>query len=515
MTSVDRQVPAPGRHDPLLFSPARVLILLIVTTAAARIVIAAVNGLGIDEAYSVGNARILSLAYVDHPPLHLWIAGLAARLAGSEAALVVRLPFIALFAGSTWLMFRLGRVLYGEEAGLWAAIWLNLAPVFGIVHAGGVLPDGPLIFFLLAAANVLADICFTRTARPMLAWPGVGVLAGLALLSKYSAVFFCLGTFVYLLTVPRQRPWLATAGPWLALLAAALVFSPAIVWNAEHGLASFAFQGNRAAAGAGGGNVLRQIGGQMLYLSPWLFVPFAIALVRSLVRGPRDERAWFLAMLAIGPIAVFTTIAIWSPGLPHWPMPGWLFALALPPLTPRRAFLRAFAAAAGVVSGLVALAFAIQGSGLGIPHATLQRWKLLDPTVDLVDWKALPETLAARGLLGPGTHVAAPEWRTAGKASYALGPTVPVFCLCADPHHFPFREDPGDAEGRDVLLVWPATENPDWRPALADIFDRVEPLPPIAVTRAGETVLTLDLSLGRNFHRSDHATLVDRNRNPP
>jgi hypothetical protein len=152
----------------------RVVLVIILATAAARIVLAVVNGLGVDEAYSVGNARILSLGYIDHPPLHMWIAGLAMRLAGSEGALVVRLPFIALFAGSTWLMYRLGRVLHGERAGLWAAVWLNLAPVFSLVHAGGVLPDGPLIFCLLASANVVAGILF---GEPSLGsapgcWPG-------------------------------------------------------------------------------------------------------------------------------------------------------------------------------------------------------------------------------------------------------------------------------------------------------------------------------------------------------
>jgi 4-amino-4-deoxy-L-arabinose transferase-like glycosyltransferase len=338
-------------------SARRVVLIIILVTAAARIVIAAVNGLGIDEAYSVGNARILSLAYVDHPPLHMWIVWLAAWVAGSEAALVVRLPFITLFAGSTWLMYRLGRVLHGEQAGLWAAVWLNVVPVFSLVHAGGVLPDGPLIFFLLATANVLAGIFFGRSPRPTVAWLGAGTLAGLALLSKYNAIFLCLGTFAFLLTVPRHRHWLATPGPWLALLAALIVSSPAIVWNLQHGMAGFAFQGGRVAAGANGGNALGQIGGQALYLSPWLFVPFAIALVRSLIRGPEDEKDWFLAMLAVGPIAVFTLIAIWSPGLPHWPMPGWLFALALPPLTTRPPFLRGFAIASGAILGVVALGF--------------------------------------------------------------------------------------------------------------------------------------------------------------
>jgi hypothetical protein len=303
--------------------------------------------------------------------------------------------------------------------------------------------------------------------------------------------------------------WLATPGPWLALLAALIVSSPAIVWNLQHGMAGFAFQGGRVAAGANGGNALGQIGGQALYLSPWLFVPFAIALVRSLIRGPEDEKDWFLAMLAVGPIAVFTLIAIWSPGLPHWPMPGWLFALALPPLTTRPPFLRGFAIASGAILGVVALGFAVQGSGLGLAQSTLQRWQMSDPTVELVDWRALPEALAVRGLLGPGTFVAAPRWRAAGKASYALGPAVPVFCLCVAPHHFPFRADIHAANGKDVVLVWPTSESADWQPPLEESFDSVEPLDPVVITRRGEPVLTLDLALGRHFRPAERTVFED------
>ena len=57
---------------------------------------------------------------------------------------MVRLPFVALFALSTLLVYRLGALAGSPAAGLWAAVALNLAPVFGITTGGWVLPDGPL-----------------------------------------------------------------------------------------------------------------------------------------------------------------------------------------------------------------------------------------------------------------------------------------------------------------------------------------------------------------------------------
>ena len=95
----------------------RLLWLLIVGTTALRIAFGAALGLGVDESYMVASGRVLSLGYFDHPPAAWWLSWGAAHLFGSEAAIVVRLPFIALFALSTWLMYRLGAAIADARAG--------------------------------------------------------------------------------------------------------------------------------------------------------------------------------------------------------------------------------------------------------------------------------------------------------------------------------------------------------------------------------------------------------------
>src|SRR5215469_15163385 len=113
-----------------LKTPAGRLAILILVTFVVRLVFAWTLGLGIDESYMVAAGRIVQLSYFDHPPLAWWMAWAAAHLTGSETPLVVRLPFIALFAVTTFLMYRLTSVLFSPWAGLWAAVVLNLAPVF-------------------------------------------------------------------------------------------------------------------------------------------------------------------------------------------------------------------------------------------------------------------------------------------------------------------------------------------------------------------------------------------------
>src|SRR5271169_4140179 len=138
-----------------LKTPAGGAAVLVFATFLARLLFASALGLGIDESYMVAAGRKLQLSYFDHPPIAWWLAWGASHLAGSESAVVVRLPFIALFALTTLLMYRVTSALYGAPAGLWAAIVLNLVPVFGVTAASWVLPDGPLLAALLGATYCL------------------------------------------------------------------------------------------------------------------------------------------------------------------------------------------------------------------------------------------------------------------------------------------------------------------------------------------------------------------------
>src|SRR3954451_10167956 len=89
----------------------RPIFLLILVTTALRLAFAATTGLGVDESYMVAAGRAFSFGYFDHPPAAWWLSLAASHLTGSEAAVVVRLPFIMLFALTTWLMARLGEAV--------------------------------------------------------------------------------------------------------------------------------------------------------------------------------------------------------------------------------------------------------------------------------------------------------------------------------------------------------------------------------------------------------------------
>ncbi len=126
--------------------------------------------------------------------------------------------------------------------------------------------------------------------------------------------------------------WLATPWPFLAGLVALIVFSPVLIWNAQHHWVSFVFQGARS----GAPHLqfvapLALIGLQSLILAPWIFFPLAALFLRALWRGPAQERDFFLACLGAFPIVLFTLVALWSSHrvLPHWAAPGYLMIFPL------------------------------------------------------------------------------------------------------------------------------------------------------------------------------------------
>ena len=483
------------------------VLLLILATAAIRIAAGDAMGLGVDESYMVAAGRGLRWGYFDHPPAAWWLAWGAAHLAGSSAAVVVRLPFIALFGLSTWLMHRIGSVLYGPRSGLWAAVLLNIVPVFGVTAGGWVLPDGPLVTALLGALLCLIHALAAEARRADRWWIGAGLCAGLALFSKYSAALSIGGALVFLLTSPAHRRSFRGRGPYLAAVAAFVAFSPVLAWNAENGWASFVFQAGRADAVQFKPLApLATMAGEALFLLPWIWLPLIVVFVAGLRRGPADGRSWLLCCMAAPPILLFTAISAWSRNavLFHWASPGYLMLLPmLGDSVARRLSVgdrgtRFWLAgsAAFVAVALAVVATEIRFGWLPLVAEAFPPEK--NPEIEALNWASLRPALASRGLLG-AMPVAAFNWHDAGKIDYALGGAATVICLNQDGRQYGVDAPLSAFAGRDVLIV--ARQRDAQRIAShAAEFERIEPLPPpVTIDHAGRPAFALSLFVGRGF----------------
>lgn len=482
----------------------KAVVWLILSASLVRVGFAWALGLGIDESYMVATGRSLRFGYFDHPPASWWMQWAGAHLFGTEAPLAVRLPFVAAFALATWLMYRLGTAVADRRAGLWAAVLLSLSPVFGITTASWVLPDGPLDLALLGAAVCLVHALPARGAVAWAWWIGTGVCAGLALFSKYTAVLTIGGAFIYLLTSPVHRRWLARPEPYAAGLIALAVFAPVLVWNATHHWASLAFQGDRAL-----GLQFRPLqfvvvlGGEALFVLPWIWAPMMGCFFAALQRGPAVWRHWLLVCLGFPPILVFALIAVVSRDrvLFHWAAPGYLMLFPLlGGAVAARAHLRWVRRLVRhtAIFALTAVLVLSTQVRLNWMHPVIAAVARHDPDLAAIDWTSLRSQLVARGLLGAGVVVGVPNWSTGGKIAYALGPRVQVICLSPDARQFGFDAPATDFAGRTILVLAPG---PDAGRTLAGHFDSVSIMPPITIVDRGIVLGHVSVFLGHGLHR--------------
>jgi hypothetical protein len=478
------------------------IIVLVCATTLVRIAFAATTGLGVDESYMVTAGRVLCLGYFDHPPASWWLSRGAAHLFGTEAPVVVRLPFILLFAISQVLVWRIGCLVAGSRAGFWAAVALNLSPVFGVTTGSWVLPDGPLDAALLGAALCLLH-ALSADDRRFGWWAGTGLCAGLALCSKYTAVLPIGGAFLYLLTSRTHRRWLGRWQPYAAVGLAALVFAPVLIWNATHGWASFAFQGDRAVG-------LRfhpfapltTLGGEALFLLPWIWLPMMVLFIGGF-RSSAPPAHRLLVFLAAPPILAFALISAWSSQriLFHWAAPGYLMLFpllgeAIANRLDSPAVRRLIGATAALVLAATAIvSLQIQFDFLGGSVAAVMG---KDPTAEGLDWTSVRNDLRERGLLPPGTVAASLSWRDAGKLGYALGPDVTMLCLCRDSRQFGIAENVRGFAGRDVLVLLPdpvgrsLDEAKRW-------FSSIERLPETTIRLDGRVLRTVTVLRGHGL----------------
>ena len=284
-----------------------------------------------------------------------------------------------------------------------------------------------------------------------------GLFAGLAMLSKYHGALLFAGAGLFVLLSPRQRFWLATPWPYLAGLVALAVFSPVLIWNAQHHWVSFLFQGARS--GAPHLQLvapLALIGLQSLFLAPWIFFPLAALFLRALWRGPAQEKR-FLSRL--------------SRRLPDCPVhPGRALVEPSRPAALGRARLSDDVSAAGArdrdalacrrawprraLAAAAAFTLLAAGAVVALPHLPL---KMLagqrDPLIEMLGWDDFARALDSRGWRKDDMFVAATRWFEAGKLDVALHGDPPVLCLSDDPRGFAIVRDPKNFVGRDALIV--------------------------------------------------------------
>jgi 4-amino-4-deoxy-L-arabinose transferase-like glycosyltransferase len=264
--------------------PARISLALVALLLILRAVMAALLPLSADEAYYWLWSKHLAAGYYDHPPMIAWLIRAGTLLFG-DTPLGVRLMGVVLSFPAGWFVWKAGRLILGDDdrAGL-ALLFFNLTLMIS-VELLAATPDMPSVVTSAAFLYCLAQLQATQNGKW---WLGVGVAAGLGLLSKFSALFLGAGTLLWLIVDARQRPWLRSPWPYMGASLALLIFSPNLVWQSQHHWQTFAFQFGRV---GGGHFTLRYLGeflaAQMGLATPFLFLLMLVGLGHGTRQGSR------------------------------------------------------------------------------------------------------------------------------------------------------------------------------------------------------------------------------------
>jgi 4-amino-4-deoxy-L-arabinose transferase-like glycosyltransferase len=269
---------------------------------ALRLIGAAWTPLTFDEAYYWTWSKHLSFGYYDHPPGVALVIRLGTLIAG-DTELGVRLVSILLALPMSFAVYRTAAILFGgQRVAATATILLNVT-LMAAVGTMIVTPDSPL---LVASSFVLLFLAKLLESGRGAWWLAIGAAVGCALLSKYTALFFGPAILVWLLIVPKLRRWLVSPWPYLGGMVALAIFSPVILWNADHQWVSFIKQIGRSRIEQFKPSFVAElVPTQIVFATPLVFVLGAMGLY-ALLR--RDSGA-LPARALIG--AIFWTITLY------------------------------------------------------------------------------------------------------------------------------------------------------------------------------------------------------------
>jgi 4-amino-4-deoxy-L-arabinose transferase-like glycosyltransferase len=342
-----------ARFTPGLNVPTVIVFLAAVT--AVRLLLAGMIPLTEDEAYYRLWSTRLQLGYFDHPPMVAWWIAAGRGLIGDTSLGTRFLAVLASAATAVLLIDAVRALRLGGRTALRAGLWLNATLLIG---AGGLLaiPDAPTVLFWTATLWALAHA--TRAAPSSDAglrwWIVAGFAAGLAVLSKYSALFIAPGVLLWLCATAENRRRLLTPGPWSALGAAIIVISPHIAWNSVNGWVSVLKQAGRVAGRSFEPVHLADlVGGQFLLLNPIIAVFAAGAILRTGVSKSPEALLWLTSL----PFLIYLAVhSLHDPVQAHWSAP--------------------------LYPALVGLA-AVAAGRAGRPGAREGRWRLAAPVVGI------------------------------------------------------------------------------------------------------------------------------------
>jgi len=217
----------------------KILWLILAVALAVRLLGAANANLIFDERAHWAMARTIDFhpqtfhlvsRTLDHPLLSIYVLKLGSLLFGTSD-FGLRILHLAAGALTVVPVYFLGRRVFSERAGLWAAGLLAVDQF----HASWSRVFMPEVLMLLFGTLALLQFLRALEKDRGRDFALLGVLLGAACLAKEPSVLLWAGLWIYLLITPKYRSLLRRPRWYLANAVGVLVIAPDVIWNAMLG----------------------------------------------------------------------------------------------------------------------------------------------------------------------------------------------------------------------------------------------------------------------------------------
>jgi len=412
-------------------------------------------------------------------------SNLGVRFGGIVAMLVTQV----LLADIVW------RVTRDVRAVVLALLMPEAALYYGLLMAK-VAPDTAMIPFAMAMLWSLVRLDQSKDGRW---WLAAGLFAGLALLSKFTVIMLAPAVLAFLLMPDVRRRWIASRYPWLAALIALAVFSPVILWNADHHWVSFIKQIGRARIEDFKPAFIGElIPTQIAFATPLIFILGAMGLYALLKRNAGALAARLLITTNLWTIvAYFIWHSLHARVEANWFAPVYpAFAIAaavaanLTRWDVRQQRVVDFCLRWAAPTGILMFALLIVQANTGFLSGYRR-----DATVRSVGvgWRELASEIeAVRTRVGAGC-VLAPDYGTTGWLAFYLPKGT---CVAQQNQRIRWvnmpEPDPAQLSGK---LLYVDELRPGGQPFLRDLFARVERVAELKRKRGPLTIETYALDL--------------------
>jgi len=409
--------------------------------ALIRLTLAPFVGLGVDEAHYVLYALHLDLSYFDHPPLVGWVEYIFTSLFGvNEFGARVAAVIIG-FVTSLFIYKLIYEINQKSSEAFVAVLALHASFLFNALFLM-LMPD--TLLFLLLLPIIFTVIQLEKT-NSFGMWILLGLLLGLAGLSKYTAVLFVLPILLYFLIKKRYELFF-TPKIIPSIFIALLLISPVLLWNIQNDWISFSYQSSHVvgAKQINWGGFLSSIAAQFGAYNPFLFPLAFYGLYRA--TKSKNDSLFLSALFGWVMIGFFTYASLYKTALPHWSA---LFYMLFIPIG--TFYLIGFKKYLKFAIGFGLLLSSLAYAELGFKFIPLPDYQSLHR--DIYGWDTIMQRANGTIQENPNAAIAVTNWTLASRALFYNQPyNSSVYLLDDRKDQFDIWQE-GSPLGKDILII--------------------------------------------------------------